>query len=137
MLAGTGLSTSLIGGQILIYSGTPPNTADDAVGSVGTNILLCTITAGGAGTPITMGTPSAAVVAKTSTESWLGTNVATGVASFYRHQLQSDTGTADGAALRVQGTIAVNGADLNLTSTSLSTGAVQTVDYYSISFPTA
>jgi hypothetical protein len=137
MLGGSGLSASLASGLLYIYSGTPPNAADDALSTTGTNTLLCTISVNSAGTALTFGTPSGAVVAKNPSEAWSGVNALAGTATFFRHQLPGDTGVASSVNPRIQGTIAVNGADLNLTNVTLALGATQTVDYYSISFPTA
>lgn len=136
----TGLRTSMLGSQSLrdrlslgvinIYSGVEPATADAAA----TGTLLCTIRNGGVG--ITMDVPSNGVIQKTAAEVWQGTNVASGTATYYRHVAVGDTGAASTSEARVQGSIAVSGAELNLTSVVLANGAVQTLDFYSITLPT-
>lgn len=137
MLGGSGLAAALAGGLVYVFSGTPPSTADDALGTNGVNSLLCTISVNSTGVALTFGTPTGAVVLKNSAEAWSGVNALDGEATFFRHQLPADTGTSSAVNPRIQGTVAVNGADLNFTSTALALGATQTVDYYSISFPTA
>ena len=67
---------------------------------------------------------------------WSGVNVATGTATFYRHVGAADDGTLSTTQPRIQGTVGTVGAELNLSSTSLTTGATQTIDYYSIALPT-
>lgn len=133
----TGSFKSLIdGGLIKIYSGTPPATADDAIGSA---TLLTTISVGGTGTGITFdsaGTVANGTLQKNASETWQGTNAASGTASFFRHVASGDDGTASTTQVRMQGTVDVAGADLNLTNPSLVSGAVQTVDYYSFNLPT-
>lgn len=130
MLSGGSLKASLDGGEIRIYSGTVPADADASIGSA---TLLCTIKNGGSG--ITFGAAAAGVLPKASGETWSGTNAATGTASFFRHVLSADDGSSSSSAVRIQGTVAAAGADLNLTSVSLTSGAPQTVDFYSVAMP--
>ena len=132
MLDTSTLRAALSGGSIKIYSGAVPATADDAV----TGTLLCTITNNSTSTGITMGAATGGVIAKTSSEVWSGVNAATGTASYYRHVGAADTGASSTTEPRVQGLIATSGAQLNLTSTSLTSGATQTLDFYSITLPT-
>jgi hypothetical protein len=135
-VAGTGsLKAALNLGFIKIYSGTAPTTADNAIGSAGSNTLLCTISNDDTGTGITLGTASANTIPKNSGETWSGTNAATGTASFYRHVGSADDGTLSTTQPRIQGTIGTAGEDMNLSSTSLSASALQTLDYYQITLP--
>ncbi len=130
MLGTQSLRDALSGGVINIYSGTEPATADDA--AAGT--LLTTIRNGAAG--LTMDVASNGTIQKTAAEVWQGTNVAAGTATYYRHVAVGDSGAASATEARVQGSIAVSGAELNLTSVVLANGAVQTLDFYSITLPT-
>jgi hypothetical protein len=137
MLSGGALKGALDGGLINIYSGTPPLQADDALSSVATNTLLCTISLASAGTGISFDTAaSAGVLNKAPAQTWSGVNAATNTATFFRHVASGDTGASSTSAYRIQGTIATAGADLNLSSVSLTSGATQTVDYYSVALPT-
>lgn len=131
VLAVGSMKSALDGGEIRIYAGAEPATADDAIGSA---TLLVVIKNGGAG--INFDSAAAAgVLEKAPAEIWGGTNVAGGTAAFYRHVLSADTGALSTTAVRIQGNVAVAGADLNLTSISLTAGAPQTVDFYSVAAP--
>lgn len=121
-------------GFIKIYAGTVPATADDAIGSA---TLLTTISNDSTATGLTMAAEAIdGVLFKEDTETWSGVNVAGGSATFYRHVAAGDTGALSATQARIQGTIAVAGADMNLTSTTLSNGATQTIDYYTLNLPT-
>lgn len=121
-------------GSLKMYSGTVPASADDALGSA---TLLTTITNDSTATGLTMDAAAVAgVLAKASAEVWSGVNVASGTATFYRHVAVGDTGVSSTTQARVQGTIALAGADMNLTSTTLANGATQTVDFYTLNLPT-
>lgn len=121
-------------GHIKIYTGSAPATADAAV----TGTLLCTISNASSGTGVNMAAASVSgVLDKLSSETWSGVNAASGTAAYYRHVAAADDGTLSTTQARVQGTIGTAGADLNFSSTSLTSGATQTVDYYSIALPTA
>lgn len=128
------LRTALASGFIKIYSGTVPASADEAIS--GGNTLLCTISVNSAGTGLTF--EAAAVngtIVKNASEVWSGTNVATGTATFYRHVTASDTGALSTSESRIQGEVGLAGTDMVLSSTSLTSGATQTIDYYAINLP--
>lgn len=128
------LSTILDLGTLKMYAGTVPATADDALGSA---TLLTTITNASGATGLTMDAAAVAgVLGKASAEVWSGVNVASGTATFYRHVAVGDTGVSSTTQARVQGSIAIAGADMNLTSTTLANGATQTVDFYTLNLPT-
>lgn len=133
MLATNPLKTALAAGFLKIYTGAAPATADAAV----TGTLLCTISIASGGTGINFDTAaSAGVLSKAPGETWSGVNAATGTASYYRHVAVGDDGTSSTTQVRLQGDIASAGAELNLSSTSLTSGATQTIDYYSVALPT-
>lgn len=137
VLATGSFKTVMDGGFIRIYSGTPPTTADAAIGSAGTNTLLCEISVDGAGTGLTMeATPSNGVLGKNDAETWQGQVLASGVATFYRHVATGDAGTSSTTAPRLQGAVAEANSEMNFTSITLTQGATQNVDFYSVSFPT-
>lgn len=134
MLDTNPLKAILSGGFIKIYSGTPPADADTAIG--GGNTLLCTVSVNSTGTGITFDTSAAAgVLLKNTGEVWSGVNAASGTATFYRHVTSSDTGATSTTEARIQGAIALSGGEMNLSSTTLASGATQTVDYYAVSLP--
>lgn len=128
------LKTALSLGFIKIYAGAVPATADASLGAA---TLLCTLSVGGAGTGLTMDTAaSGGVLLKNAAETWQGTNVATGTATFYRHVAPADTGASSATEPRIQGEIAIAGSDMNLSSVSLTNLAVQSLDYYAVALPT-
>lgn len=134
MLGSGSLKSLLDGGRINIYAGTPPATADDAIGAA---VLLCAVTLNSTGTGINFDTAaSAGVLAKAPGEVWSGVNVATNSATFYRHVAAGDDGTLSTTQPRLQGVVGVSGADMNLSSVSLASGATQTIDFYTVALPT-
>jgi hypothetical protein len=121
-------------GFIKIYTGSQPADADAAV----TGTLLCTISNNSTGTGLTMAaSATSGTIVKAAAEVWSGTNAATGTAGYYRHVAAGDDGTSSTTQARIQGSIGTSGADMNLSSVSLTNGATQTIDNYSITLPTA
>lgn len=120
-------------GFIDIYAGAVPGSADNDVTG---HTKLCRISLNATATGLTMGPPSGGIMSKVPADVWKGTNLATGTASFYRHVGPSDTGVLSATQPRLQGTVGVAGADLNLASVALVSGAEQPIDYYSIVWPT-
>lgn len=128
------LKTILAAGLIKIYAGTVPADADAAV----TGTLLCTVSNNSTGTGINFEAAAVSgVISKAPAETWSGANAATGTATYFRHVAADDDGTLSTTQARIQGTIATVGADLNLTSIALVSGATQTIDYYSVTIPAA
>ena len=135
MLDTGSFKASLNGMKLKIYSGTEPASADASIGSA---VLLCTISdAGGAGALSFEAAAVGNVLEKLSSQTWSGTNAASGTASFCRLVLASDTGATSSSEVRVQGDVGVAGKFLNLSSTTLTAAAVQVVDYLSVTMPTA
>jgi len=119
-------------GSIKIYSGSAPASANDAVSGT----LLCTITNNGGGTGITFAaSASSGAISKNGSETWKGTNAASGTAGYFRLVGASDDGTSSTTQPRIQGTIGTAGEDMNLSSVSLTSGAEQTIDYFSVALP--
>lgn len=134
MLDTGSLKANLTGMKLNIYSGTEPATADASIGSA---VLLVTISDAGGANPLSFEASAVGnVIEKASTQVWNGTNVASGTASFCRLVLASDTGGSSASEIRVQGDVGVAGRFLNLSSVALTSAAVQTVDYLSITMPT-
>jgi hypothetical protein len=137
----TGLCNMLMGGvtghgdlktiidsnwKIMIYGGTVPATADAALGGA---TLLCTVA--NAGAAVTLDTAaSGGVIAKNPGETWSGVNAATGTATFYRAQKTADDGLLSTVEPRIQGTIGLGGADMNLGTTALVNAATFTLNYF-------
>lgn len=134
MLDTGSFKSNLTGMKLKIYSGTEPATADAALGAA---VLLVTISDAGGVDPLEFEASAVAnVIEKLSSQTWSGTNAASGTASFCRLELASDTGAASSSEIRVQGDVGVAGKFLNLSSVSLTAAAVQVVDYLSITMPT-
>lgn len=132
----TGSFKSLMdGSKMRIYSGPVPATADAALSG---NTLLCEVsddaTSGGIDFDAAA---SGGVLSKDPSQIWRGVNAATGLASFYRIVEDADDGTLSTTRRRMQGTVQTAGGGLNLSSTSLTAAASQTVNFFSVSLPTS
>ena len=135
------LKTTLDGGFIHIYSGTPPATPDDAI----TGTLLATIYSDGGAGPTGLNFAASAasgVIQKAAGETWDNStagNIASGTATHYLHVASAESdGTAIGAsttAPRILGSVALAGADMDLANTSLTAGQTQSINFYSIALP--
>lgn len=133
MATNMGLTSAMALGFINVYSGAGPATANDAA----TGTLLCVISNNGGATGLTFeATAVDGVVQKAIAEVWSGTNLATGVAGYYRHVAAGDTAASSTTEARIQGTVGTSGADMNMTSVNLASGATQTLDFYTINLPT-
>lgn len=133
MLATGSLKSVLDGGEIRIYSGPVPGSVDSALEAG--NLLLVTLkTDTNAGLTLASTAPGGTIT-KNLAEVWQGTVAAAGTATFYRWVQASDTGVASTTAIRVQGTIGIAGADMNLSNTALTVGAVQKLEAFSITLP--
>lgn len=103
-----------------IYTGSRPTSPDD----VPNGSLLVSLSNNGGGTGLTFETAAAnGALPKTTAQVWKGTVVATGSAGWFRMRLTTENGTAaSSTAMRVDGTIGVSGADLNMTNTAMQIG---------------
>ena len=133
LLDDSSLADALYEGFIDIYTGTTPASADDAIGGA---TLLCRVSVNSGVTGLTFGAAANGTISKNGSEVWSGVNVASGTATFYRHVAPGDTGALSTTAPRIQGTVAIAGGELNLSSVALTSGATQTIDYYSVTLPT-
>lgn len=133
MLSGSGLKTALTGMVMRIYGGTEPATANDSIGAA---TLLVTITEDGLGGALEFEANAVdGVLSKSSAQVWEGTAVASGTATFCRVLLPADGDGSSTTAVRIQGDAGLAGRFLNLTSTSISSGAVQRVGSLSLALP--
>lgn len=115
--------TTYSGCKINIYSGTRPATANDAIG--GDNVLLATISLAGGATGLTFeSTTPAGVATGKASETWSEDSaIATGTAAWFRMFESGDTpANASTTAARLDGSVGVSGADLNLSSVSIVAG---------------
>lgn len=143
MMISTGLAKGLLdtnslkgmlaGMKLKLYGGSVPESADAALGSA---VLLCTITVNGTGGALNFEANAVGnVIQKSSSETWQGTNAATGTATFARLELDSDTGGTTTTEVRIQGDVAVAGKWVSISSTLLTSGAVQSIDSLAIAWP--
>lgn len=133
LLAVAPLRTALNGCELRVYSGPEPASVDAAIAA--SNQLLLTIkTDAGAGLTWEADAPGG-VITKNLAEDWRGTVSAAGAATFFRLVLPADTDAASTSAVRIQGSVAIAGADLNFSSTALVVGAVQRLEAYAIALP--
>lgn len=130
----TAFKAAMDGSVIDYYSGTAPASADDALN--GDNVLLCTISVDGTGTGVTFDADtSTGVLIKNTSEVWSGAIVASGTASFFRMRKPSDDGSSSMALSRLQGTLGLNDADLNLSSMTFTVGNERKLNQFVVSVP--
>lgn len=128
------LRDMLEGGFLKIYSGTAPATADDALDSA---VELCVVSGDGVGNGLEFEASAVAgILSKSTSQVWTGTNSESGVATFFRFVSDTDTGDSSTVEPRLQGTVNVLGADLNLSNVSLVSGAPQAIQFFSVALPT-
>ena len=130
--------TALNLGFINIYDGLAPFSADDAIGTLGVNNLLCTVSNNDTVTGLTF--EASAVdgsIDKTTAEVWSGNIDIGGTASFYRHVGSSDTGALSTTEKRLQGVVGLSGVEMNLADIVLVLDELQVIDFYSIDLPTS
>lgn len=124
------------GGHIRIFSGTPPASADDAeTGTLLCKITVSSIASGSAGATLEFDVNATAGVLTKNTDVWSGVNLASGTAAYYRHVATGDTGAASTTEPRMQGVVALVGAEMNLSSLALVGGATQTINFCSVALP--
>lgn len=86
------------------------------------------------------GVSTAGVLVKLATQVWSGIAGASGTAGWFRFTGSvADTGVIDSAAteMRMDGAISTSGAQLNMSSTSITAAATQTISSFPITLPTS
>lgn len=142
----TGLRNAILGtasfkdtfqdGVIYLYSGVQPSSADDAV--QGTLLGIVTqdagaFTHGSATNGLEFGTPSSGVLDKAGAETWQFEAIASGTIGWFRLTGNAnDDGTSSTTLPRVDGSVGRTGGDLNLTNTTVASGAVTTIDTFPV-----
>lgn len=116
---------------VRVYSGIVPVNADAALGSA---VQLLEYTVDGEGGDLYFNSVVNNGVVTKDADAWRGTATATGVATFFRLVRSYDTGAASTSEIRVQGSVGVSGADLNLSSTTITSGQIYTLDTFTVSF---
>jgi hypothetical protein len=132
-------------GVLRIYSGTQPTTADLA--ATGTKLLEITVgSAAFTGGAVAAGlefapNPAAGVLAKLTSQTWSGVGLVTGVAGWFRFYAngadEASTPAISTTLPRIDGSVAVSGAQLNMASTTVTLGATSTIDTFTVTLPLA
>lgn len=127
-----GLREIMRNARCAIYTGSQPTSADDAA----TGTLLVTIGKDNNASGVEWDQSASGTIAKPSADNWSGTAVATGTAGWFRFYEEGDTpGNSSTTAARFDGQVAVSGAQLNMSSTSIASGAVQTCSTFTVTMP--
>lgn len=139
LLAGsTGFGAAFNDGVIYVYSGPQPLSADNAVSGTLLGIVTKNAAAFAFGSPtngLEFAAPVAGVVAKT-TDAWQFAGLAAGTAGWFR--LMGNANDALGSSTtspRMDGSIGVSGADLNLSNIAIAIGAPNTIDVFQFTIP--
>jgi len=133
--AGGGVRGAFAGGFIYIFPGTQPASPD--TGATGT--LLGKVTVNGDGsTGLNFDAAVNGVMSKALAEVWRFLGLADGQAGWFRFCEASDTPTVTSAtASRMDGTLGTAGADMDISNTNVTTGAMNTVGDLTITMPGA
>ena len=138
-----GIYKATWGGAAVVTVISPPGTGTahngiaftTTVTTLTATVGAATISGGVAATNgLTFSLPSAGTLSKSGT--WSFNGAATGTAGWFR--MKASTTDGDGASttlVRLDGSVAVSGADMNLSSLSITSGAPTTIDTFTISIP--
>lgn len=127
-------------GKLMIYSGAQPSSPDSAVAGT---LLLEITSASGAWVAGAFGNglefeddPTAGEIEKSASETWSGVCVAAGTAGWFRFVANpTDAGAASTTLPRIDGSIGVSGADMNISNTVLVVGRTYTIDTFVLTLP--
>ncbi len=115
---------------ISLYSGAQPSNADQA--PTGTLLLTFSVNAGGSGAPLHFDAPVLGVISKAAAEVHKGLGIAAGTAGWFRLALAADAGTTNTSDPRIDGSVAVTGGDLSLSTTNIAIGTPVTIDTFQL-----
>ena len=121
-------------GEVRIYSGTMPASADNPPGA--SNTLLVTIKKNGTD-GVSFDDAVAGVLSKAAAETWQGTVVVDGTAAWARLQQTGDLGTDNAVDARIDMSVGTFSGEIQVPSTAFLTGAVQTLTKFTITVPEA
>lgn len=141
-LGGTSFADTLGGFVIDVYSGTRPATADAAVVTSASTVLLGTITLNGVAATGTasayvvhMGSAVGRSVDKATAETWQFKAGAAGVAAWFRLRQPTDDGLASTTEVRIDGSIGTFSGDARLSSTDIVVDNVYTLNRFKLTWP--
>jgi hypothetical protein len=127
-----GFRAIMLDAKMNIYTGAQPTDADSA--STGT--LLVTISDNAGSDGFQWNEAASGSIGKLTAQTWSGTAVATGTAGWFRVFEEDDTPSgASTTAARFDGAVAVSGAELNISNTSIETSSTQTISSGSFTLP--
>ena len=138
-IMGTGsFQDTLANGVLRIFPGVQPASADADEGA--THLLEITKSSG-AFTPgnglngLNFADPLAGICAKSASEVWSGVAVLNGTAAWFRFYANDRSTGASTTAARFDGSISTSGAQLNMSSTLITSGASTTLDSFNAALP--
>jgi len=140
MLNATGMKEAFANGVLYLYSGPQPANADAAV--TGTLLGIVSKNAGafsfGVGTNgLNLAAPAAGVVAKDA-DNWQTIGIANGTIGWFRLMGNPVDSLGVSTALpRMDGSVAISGADMNFANIAMVIGAPLTIDTFAYTFPAA
>jgi len=139
-LAGeTGFGKTFEAGVIYIYSGPQPLTADNAPSGTLLGIVTkdgATFAFGTSTNGLTFAAPSGGTVSKAAADTWKFTGIAKGTAGWFRLMGNAlDSLDYSTTSPRMDGSIAVSGGDLNLSSIAIEVSAPHTIDVFQFTIP--
>lgn len=115
-----------------IYTGSQPASSDDA--PIGTKLV--TISNNSAGTTLEFEASAASgAISKSASQTWSGAAIATGTAGWFRLRRHDDSNAASSSFVRYDGACATSGAQMNLGSLTISSGAPITVSAATFTMP--
>lgn len=123
----TNLGANFNGGFLLIYSGSQPADANQA--PTGTLLAKLPLSATAFGTPAASGSAGSRVVTATANAITSANALATGTAGYFAIV------KSDGVTVVAMGSVGTSGCDLNLNSTSLTSGNLVVISSFTISQP--
>lgn len=121
-----------------IYSGSQPANADAA--ETGTKLVTITLSSGAfsggsAANGINFDVAASGTLSKDADETWSGEGLADGTAGWFRMYDNSYTTGASTSAIRLDGSVATSGGQLNLSNTTITDGGTTTVDSAELTMP--
>lgn len=139
-LAGpSGFSETFASGVIYIYSGPQPLTADSA--ATGTLLGIVSkdagvFTFGSVTNGLAFDAPVNGTVQKAAADLWQAVGLAAGTAGWFRLMGNAIDNLGVSATLpRLDGSIGVTGADLNISNTAFEVGTPNTIDVFAFTIP--
>jgi hypothetical protein len=139
MLNATGFKAGLANGCLFLYTGSQPASADAAVtGSLAVKVTLASgaFVFGTATNGINFDAPVAGVINKAAAETWSGVGLINDTIGWFRFCANpADVFGVSTTLLRMDGSVGVGGADLNLGTVAARIGAPLTIDTFQWTMP--